>query len=484
LKEEMNNLKICLILPPTSFLGYPVYEPALVQAWLKTSPACRVDVFEMNILLLEGLWRKLEGNRQLSGNDRLFLLKGLSERLEPDVNPRVFTRLTTGETFAREAVNTSNQIDAADAVIFTLQEFRVYENYDYFGFLCRCIRKKNPRCRIIFTGSALSKYDPVQLAFIRAKLPGDILIIPGNNYHALRRAVPDGPAMPSGSGTGCDEWPAPDYSGFAIERYINFRAGTPILSITASTGCTRRCVFCNMWCIAPYGIRSPQKVSLEMTRLNREYGIRIFRFNDNMLPEDDHYLKQVFEPVARECPWATWLAAVFPGANLREDTLAIMKASGCYMLWLGIETGSPRLLERMKKPYTHGQAIKLMKRIKKSGINVGIYLIADFPGETPGDLEMTVNFITQNKEFIDDVWAQTYFVAGGSSMQRGYEDFPGIRRIDPVSFCYDSNGEPENYINNAWIRIIETVRGTCTGSDRAEGYVIPTINRMPILTEI
>lgn len=76
--------------------------------------------------------------------------------------------------------------------------------------------------------------------------------------------------------------------------------------------------------------------------------------------------------------------------RLTERLLHLMKIGGCQRIKVGIESGSDRILKRVKKGFTVGQARRGIELIHQAGIPLTVYLMCGFPSETDEDLEQTL----------------------------------------------------------------------------------------------
>jgi radical SAM superfamily enzyme YgiQ (UPF0313 family) len=70
-----------------------------------------------------------------------------------------------------------------------------------------------------------------------------------------------------------------------------------------------------------------------------------------------------------------------------------MRKSGCELICLGVESGSQRILDRMKKRTTVAMNLEGVRAIKKAGIAVSTSLIIGYPGEDAESLEETIRFV-------------------------------------------------------------------------------------------
>jgi coproporphyrinogen III oxidase-like Fe-S oxidoreductase len=76
--------------------------------------------------------------------------------------------------------------------------------------------------------------------------------------------------------------------------------------------------------------------------------------------------------------------------RLDNNTLEVMKDSGCYELEIGVEAGSQKILDLMNKRITIQQIKEGLRLSYEAGINNKVFLIHGFPGE---NYETTMNTI-------------------------------------------------------------------------------------------
>ena len=80
------------------------------------------------------------------------------------------------------------------------------------------------------------------------------------------------------------------------------------------------------------------------------------------------------------------------GLQLDEELLGLMKETGLYMISLGIESGSDRVLKSMKKNITTSKIRQCVSMIHSAGIDMAGFFILGFPGETVQTIRQTIAF--------------------------------------------------------------------------------------------
>jgi len=78
--------------------------------------------------------------------------------------------------------------------------------------------------------------------------------------------------------------------------------------------------------------------------------------------------------------------------TLDDEMLGLMKETGLYLISLGIESGSDRILRSMKKGTTVASIKRSIELIRNHNIDIAGFFILGFPGETIEDIEKTIRF--------------------------------------------------------------------------------------------
>jgi radical SAM superfamily enzyme YgiQ (UPF0313 family) len=169
----------------------------------------------------------------------------------------------------------------------------------------------------------------------------------------------------------------------------------PIAPIMVTRGCPFPCTFCAGGAITGKKVRrrSIDNVLKELTYLNKERGIREFHIVDDNFTMDMAYAKEFLKRLKMLNLGMTW--AVPNGVRmdaLDEELLELMKETGLYIISLGIESGSDRVLKDMKKHLTVAKIRECVGMINKSGIGVSGFFILGFPGETVESIKDTIKF--------------------------------------------------------------------------------------------
>lgn len=168
---------------------------------------------------------------------------------------------------------------------------------------------------------------------------------------------------------------------------------SPIAPIMATRGCPYRCTFCagNVVSGRKVRTRSLPNVMAEIRCLVENYGVREFHILDDNFSIDGSFVRRFCEALIDYNPNLSWCC---PNGlrldRLDTETVKLMKKSGCYYISVGIESGSDRMLKKVKKGLTVAQIKEQVWMVKNAGMDVNGFFILGFPGETKEEMEATI----------------------------------------------------------------------------------------------
>lgn len=196
--------------------------------------------------------------------------------------------------------------------------------------------------------------------------------------------------------------PIPAYDLLPMEKYsppahhtsfggnVKLRPFTIFFSLR---GCPYRCTYCAskvMW-ERKVRYRSIENVKKEIDYLIKDYNIKCLEFNDEnfIINKDrlDKLLDLLQEYHDKNGLYWNCLTRV---DSVDEATLIRMKKAGCYFIRFGVESGSQKILDAMKKDITIKQIKDAFKLVNKVGIPSSASFILGYPGETRETLEETL----------------------------------------------------------------------------------------------
>jgi anaerobic magnesium-protoporphyrin IX monomethyl ester cyclase len=213
----------------------------------------------------------------------------------------------------------------------------------------------------------------------------------GCTYRAADGTIVRNPARPLAS---LDTFRPFDYTLLSVDRYYTLK-GRRQLDYISSQGCHFRCGFCadpfvyqRKWVGLP-----PSRVGDELAHLWRRYGFVDVNFQDETFftrPERVDAIAQSL--IAHRLPisWAATMRAD-QGTRLPDDLLARCKRSGLRRVLVGVESGHPATLQRIKKDITIEQVFITAEKLRRFSIAGQFPFIVGFPREPVESIQASLD---------------------------------------------------------------------------------------------
>ena len=164
-------------------------------------------------------------------------------------------------------------------------------------------------------------------------------------------------------------------------------------NMAASRGCPYSC----NWCAKPtfgrrYTQRSPASVAEEMSRLKREIAPDHVWFADDIFGMTGQWIAAFAREVAGRDARIPFMMQT--RANLITDPVAAaLAAAGAVEVWLGVESGSQRILDAMDKGTRVETARLATRTLRRHGIRTGWFLQLGYPPEEWEDILLTRDLV-------------------------------------------------------------------------------------------
>jgi radical SAM superfamily enzyme YgiQ (UPF0313 family) len=197
---------------------------------------------------------------------------------------------------------------------------------------------------------------------------------------------------------GMPAWDLIGPEGYPESQHGAFFEKFPIAPLMFTRGCPFPCTFCAGNIVSGKKIRrhSVDFMLDQIKYLYNERGIREFHVVDDNFTMDRNYAKEFlrkFMDAGLEMSWSTPNGVRLD--TLDDELLDLMKKSGLYMVSLGIESGSDRVLKLMRKQTSTDKIRKGVDLIRSKGIDMAGFFILGFPGETREEIGDTIRFSLQ-----------------------------------------------------------------------------------------
>ncbi len=199
-----------------------------------------------------------------------------------------------------------------------------------------------------------------------------------------------------------DKLPFPARHLVPLEKY-----GTHAFTIITSRGYPFGCTFCQV--SGKDGLkwryRSATNIIEEIKEIIKNYpnvkkvggpeGKRpmVFFVDDNFMVSIER-IKEICNTIIEEGIEIYWdsNARVDTIANISENILDLLKKSGCLHIFLGVESGSEKILKSYNKQIKKKDVLKSAERLKKKGIFFTSFFMLGYIEETKSDLNATIQF--------------------------------------------------------------------------------------------
>ena len=226
-----------------------------------------------------------------------------------------------------------------------------------------------------------------------------------------------------------DRLPLPAWDMVDVNAYRhawNSAHGRFSWNIVSSRGCPFAC----NWCAKPvfgrrYSQRSPECVAEEMRRLKNE-----------VQPDHLWFCDDIFGLTAQ---WIVRFAAAVSVRDARipfmiqcradlisAEVASALADAGAEEVWLGVESGSQRILDAMEKGTAVAEVRDATRRLKHHGIRACWFLQLGYPGETWDDLRETRTLV--HDEWPDDIGVSVAYPLPGTRFFDAVKEQLGARR--------------------------------------------------------
>ena len=208
-----------------------------------------------------------------------------------------------------------------------------------------------------------------------------------------------------------DTLPFPDFSDFSLGKYL-----TTELPIVFNRGCPKKCTYCSTPSLIPrYRWRSADHIYEEIKYQLQKYPhIDSFHSHGPSLSSNLKELSRLCDLIIQDKLKFKWSGFASIDSAMNIDLLRKMGMAGCFGLNLGIENGSQKVIDRMKKGFRIEEAERILRDAHSAGLETVVNFIIGFPGEREEDFQETLRFISRNWDYItyigsmDTCWIEPY----------------------------------------------------------------------------
>jgi anaerobic magnesium-protoporphyrin IX monomethyl ester cyclase len=192
---------------------------------------------------------------------------------------------------------------------------------------------------------------------------------------------------------------------YSLEKYLGKTyLGNRTLAYHSSMGCPFTCSFCAVVPIfeARWKAKPAGQVYTDVRYIKDKWGADSIEFHDNNFFVSEKRTVE-FSRLIKNDNMVWWGEGRIDTIDkYRDETLALMRESGCKMIFFGAETGNDEILKKMDKGGTQSgaQIRAFAARMKKFDIIPEYSFVLGTPAETP---EKVMQYIEQDIAFIKEI---------------------------------------------------------------------------------
>ncbi len=287
--------------------------------------------------------------------------------------------------------------EEADFVLYNTCTVRDNANQRVYGRLgyLNSLKKKKPYLKIALCGCMMQEQAVIER--IQKSYRFVDLIFGTHNIFRFAELLS---AMLASEDMIVDIWEGTDkiVENLPVKRKYSYKSGVNIMF-----GCNNFCSYC----IVPYvrgreRSREPEDILCEMEKLAEDGVVEVMLLGQNV----NSYGKNLEHPITfaellRRAEKIEGLRRIrfmtSHPKDLSDELIEVMRHSTkiCRHLHLPLQAGSDRILQAMNRRYTKEQYLALVDKIRHAIPDIAITtdIIVGFPGETPADVEETIDVV-------------------------------------------------------------------------------------------
>lgn len=181
-----------------------------------------------------------------------------------------------------------------------------------------------------------------------------------------------------------------------FDLILNKKIGD-FLPVQAGRGCPNVCSFCSVYCLyqTKYYRRDIEDVMRDIKHI-KSLGFKKFLLLDDNILSDRAYTMKLCQEIEKLN--MKWLSQCSVKIGEDDELLKIVAKSGCVALSFGLESISQESLNSMQKAWADpAMYSRLLKNIRKHGIDISTEMVVGAEGDTLESIRATAKFIEDNK---------------------------------------------------------------------------------------
>ena len=232
----------------------------------------------------------------------------------------------------------------------------------------------------------------------------------------------------------------------------------PSTSCISSRGCPYACTYCDRSVFQrTFRHNSAEYLYRHLKYLNERFGIRHINFYDDQFTFQRQRVEDFCNLMIANPLGMTFNCAV-RAEHADFELLKLMKAAGCWMVSLGIETGDEELLAQHRQNANLDMLADKIRQIKKAGIRTKGLLMMGLPGESETSIRRSMEYVFSLP--IDDFNLAKFTPFPGSPIYETIHELGEFdedwEKMDCMSFQFIPEGMTKERMEELFIEFYKT----------------------------
>jgi len=172
--------------------------------------------------------------------------------------------------------------------------------------------------------------------------------------------------------------------------------GKSTISVSTQRGCPYTCKWCST---AVYGQsyrrRPAKKVVAELALLRKEYNPDAIWFVDDVFSVSHKWIRDFHTETIKQKTVIPF-ECITRAERLNDDILQLLKEAGCFRIWIGAESGSQRIINKMNRRVDVNVVKNIIQKANSLGIETGTFIMVGYPSETEADINQTIHHLKES----------------------------------------------------------------------------------------
>ncbi len=219
-------------------------------------------------------------------------------------------------------------------------------------------------------------------------------------------------------------------------------------NVVASRGCPYQC----NWCAKPisgskFQLRAPERVAAEINELKNQHGVEHIWFGDDIFALDQHWVvafADAIETLGCRLPFKVQSRADL----MTPMTVDGLRRAGCSEVWMGVESGSQKVLDAMDKGLQIAEVESARQQLGAAGIHACYFLQFGYPGEQWDDIRQTIDLVRRTRPY--DIGVSLSYPLPGTKFYERVRDQIGAKKnwtdSDDLCVMFTASYQTEFYL--------------------------------------